>query len=102
MDTEQIPVPIELRSHERAQLEDFVPRLRERLEDAGRDDLLDTLDGFTLDAHDEGVFNTTEQWRTVIMELHRLKPEEGLRQWWLRRKLFKRLVDRVEALEGDD
>jgi hypothetical protein len=40
-----------------------------------------------------------DDWRQVVGSLGRLYDEEGLRVWWLRKKLVKRLRERLEQME---
>ena len=40
-----------------------------------------------------------DDWRAVVGGVARLRGEEGLRSWWFRKKLVKRLQARLEEME---
>lgn len=98
-------VPIELRTHERAQLEEYVPRLESKLRARDLEDQADTVRdfSFTLDATEEvaGQYASApaDDWESVVQYLNILRDEEGNRVWWLRKKLATRLARRLEEVE---
>lgn len=103
-------VPIELRSHEQKQLAEFIPRIEDSLRDSDLTDQADTVGdfSFTVDHTDEvaGKYASApaEDWAAVLQYLSILRPDEGLRVWWLQKKLSKRLQARLAEMdvEGDD
>jgi hypothetical protein len=106
-------VPIEIRSHEQQQLESMVPDVIESLERAELDTetieqahekLRDPTETFT--APDQSFYRylslPVDSWQTLIQELERVQGKEGHatnRVHYLRRKLFKRVRDRMEELQ---
>lgn len=103
-----INVPVELRSHEQFQLAEYVPKMEERLRERDLDEQADAVSDFTftVDATDDvaGQYASApaEDWEKVIQYLNILRPQEGLRVWWLRKKLAKRLARRLEEMEVEE
>lgn len=99
-------VPINLRSHERKQLDEFITRAIDLLEDRGLDEEAEDVREATI-IEDEGANTYSAEpsdWSAVIGSLRILRPEESLRSWWLRKKLAKRLsrrMDEIEDAEGE-
>ena len=100
MDVESdLSVPIEIRDHEYRQLIEYLPNAKQSYKAGDRDDeaatvstLIDTLS----DSSDKHVSFTVEQWRTCVSALNRC--EDGLRPWWLQKKVVNRLNERIENL----
>lgn len=100
---ESISVPLGLRTHERSQLDTFVDEIIATLRDLGLDDEADDIDDVTLtieDGHEERgltytATTTADEWRTLVAGLSNV---EGLKADWLRRKLAKRLAQKVDEL----
>lgn len=101
-------ITIEMRPNEKSQLEDFVPRIIEEYHDSGLDERAEALEDMVL-----GWVPTewearlgVEEWSTLISSLHVVRPDEGLRVWWLQKKLSRRLRQRINELgidiEDDD
>jgi len=114
-----VEVTIELRTHERAQLDEFVPRMVERLEAKGLDeeaedlcavDIIENLDETSPfhetareSAHDPTTYSAAPtEWATIIGALRVLREEEGLRSWWLRKKLARRLSRATDQLDPEE
>lgn len=95
-----LSVPIELRSHEREQLNEYLPEaeesyfMGERYEE--RDDVAVLIEQLS-DSSGKHVSFTVEQWRTCVSALSRV--DDGLRPWWLQKKVVNRLNERVEELQ---
>lgn len=99
---ESMTVTMPMRTQEQDQLERFVPEIIEYLEGIGLDSSASELDDVTFDLehNDEGrtrwlATTTADEWRTVISKLSNL---DGNDVDWLRRKLAKRLHDKVEEI----
>lgn len=95
-----LSVPIEIRDNEYRQLIEYLPNAKQSYEAGERDDeaaavstLIDTL----TDSSDKHVSFTVEQWRTCVSALSRV--EDGLRPWWLQKKVVNRLNERVDELQ---
>lgn len=102
---EDIGIPVPLRTQEKAQLERFVPSAVEYLEDIGLDAKAEQLDDveFVIEENDGGrtrwiATTTADEWRRVVSDLSNV---EGQDVWWLRKKLSKRVHDRIEAVRAD-
>jgi len=115
-DDTSINVPVKVRSHELQQAHDFIPRVAQRLRDIDADPAQEQADELEriYAEHVEGVerkFTEDDQafaayismpaddWRAVVGGVARLRGEEGLRSWWFRKKLVKRLQARLEEME---
>lgn len=113
-----INVPVRVRSNELAQAQNMTPRVVEKLRQVDAESVQERADDLEriYEEHIEGVehdyrgntdyieFAThlsmpAEDWRTFIGALSRLRDEEGLRVWWLRKKFVNRLEDRLEGME---
>lgn len=101
-DEQSVPaVDIGMRTHEKQQLEEMVPMAVEYMRDLGLDDEADKLDSVTLEfepEHEAFGFTYTvgaspEDWRTLVSNLGKIRHEESLRSWWLRKKLSSRLEE---------
>lgn len=92
-----IKVPIDLRTHERAQLTEFTEKLVDHFDgiDDRADDLREVRDRIA--EQDDTVFLTADQWSSLLQPMHD-RLDEGLRTWWLQRKLLGRLQDRQEEI----
>lgn len=109
-------VPIKVRTHELKQLHEMVPAARRHCEQAEMDEQADEItrvyDEHIANVEEAAGFDTSfrahvsmpaDDWRTTISSLGRVqRRDEGLRAWWLRKKLASRLRDRLEQLEDDD
>ena len=100
MDVESdLTVPIELRSHEREQLNEYLPQAKESYfmgeRYAARDDVAVLIEQLS-ESEGTHVSFTVEQWRTCVSALSRC--EDGLRPWWLQKKVVNRLNERIENL----
>lgn len=105
-----LEVPVQVRSHEQAQLEEWVPAVREHFEQADLNDqaaAIGAIEGEILawdgEREDEAFVRTLsltlENWQELVKGLERVQSEYGRnRVEWLRRKLFKRVRGRVEDL----
>lgn len=93
-------VPIQLRSHEEAQLESFVPRMVDRLNDMGVEAEAEDIENVELIDEGDGTFSAeVSEWTALLGGMRVLRDEEGLRSWWLRKKLSRRLMRIQEKLE---
>lgn len=117
-DDTSINVPVKVRTHELQQAHDFIPRVAQRLRDIDADPAQEQADELEriYAEHVEGVEATypkgsefaayismpADDWRAVVGGVARLRGEEGLRSWWFRKKLVKRLQARLEEMEGDE
>jgi hypothetical protein len=98
-------IPISLRSHEIDQLHEFVPKLVRRFmgRDTEQNDMASKADELerVYEEHIEGMGNALlmpiDDWRTLISSLSDV--DDGLRGWWLQRKLIRRLRDKSEELQ---
>lgn len=96
-------VPIELRSHEQAQLDEFVPRAADRLEDKGLDEEAQEVRDVDIIDNQSGTYSAEPtEWAAIIGALRTLRDEEGLRSWWLRKKLAQRLARRTEEIDPEE
>lgn len=107
-----INVPVKVRSHELNQLHEFFPDVRDGLQQAGLDEAAEAVDRI-YDEHVSGVTAAVsggpyaamvtmpaEDWKTTVRYIGRLsQTSEGLRAWWLQKKLVGRLDDRLEELD---
>jgi aminopeptidase N len=89
-------IPITVRTHEKAQLEDFVPRVEELFRESDLDEQADFLADLELVFENDTAYAAPRDWGRLIQHLTRLREEEGLRVWWLQRKLARRLRERVD------
>lgn len=95
-------VPIELRSHERSQLDDFIPRAVENLEDIGLDEEAEEVDDVDIIDNEDGTFSAeAEEWVAIISSLRTIYDDEGVRSWWLRKKLAQRVGRKANELSDD-
>lgn len=93
-------VPIEVRDHEYRQLVEYLPNARDSYLRGDRDDeaaAVGTLIDDLSDSSDEHVSFTVEQWQTCVSALSRC--DDGLRPWWLQKKVVNRLNERIEELQ---
>ena len=106
-------VPINVRSHEAEQLQEWTPKVEQTLRSVGRDDEADTIESiydehvseFETRAHSDTPYISmdADDWRALVRNLDRIDDDEGKnRVWWLRKKLVSRLRDRMEELEDDE
>lgn len=100
-----ISIPIDVRTHERKQLREFIPKIVSRYairatEDNDMESRADELNR-VYEEHIEGMGNALlmpiDDWRTIISELSEI--DDGLRGWWLQRKLIRRLREKSEELQ---
>jgi len=108
MGEKTVPVPINLRTHERSQLREFVSLLidgysehatdknnfDERVEEL--EDIHTDVQG--LESGDERLFLESDKWTTLLSSLTRLHNGTFNRAAWLQKKLHRRLEDRLEEL----
>lgn len=93
-------VPIELRSVEQSQLEEFTPRAADRLENKGLDEEAQEVRDAEIIDNGDGTYSAeTTEWSALIGALRTLRDGEGLRSWWLRKKLAIRLSSAVEEMK---
>lgn len=96
-------VPIELRSHERAQLDEFITRVVDILTERGLSNEAEEVENVDLIENGNGTFSAEpSEWATVVGGLRHLRDDEGLRTWWLRSKLAKRLNERISEIEAEE
>lgn len=96
-------VPLELRSTERTQLDEMIPNAIDRLREVGLDEEADELEDIDILSETNGKYYAeATEWASVISALRVLRDQEGLRSWWLRTKLARRLSETMEELEADD
>jgi len=101
MDDDTINVPIAVRSHEVAQLHEFVPEAIDQCRRTEMNDEADQLQCVVdeyLEPTDGYISMPADEWRTVVRNVHR-RTDSGLRSQWLQTKLLKRLRDRMEEME---
>lgn len=94
-----INIPVECRRTEVRQLKEMVPKAVERLDAAGKDDDAAALERI----HDEHITDLPDgkgtvsmpkdDWTSLVLGLDRV--DDGLRPWWLTRKLSTRVQDRL-------
>jgi hypothetical protein len=98
---DDINIPVDVRTHEAAQAREFALRSATDLRNAEQHERADTLERIyqqhLMDIEDS-ITMSADDWRTFISECRRLDRTEGLRCWWFRRKLAKRLDERMENL----
>lgn len=100
-------VPIEMRSHEQEQMETFLPEVEETLRERGLHEQADEIGNFTftLDATDDvaGQYASApaEDWEKVVQYLNIIRPNHGLKVWWLRKKLAMRLSERLAEVDAE-
>jgi hypothetical protein len=92
-------VPVDLRTHEVNQLQEMVPDAAQQLRETDVETLVE--DAETLErAYDEHLYGLdgpgvasmpADDWRAIVRNLDRA--DDGLRVWWLRKKLVDRLSD---------
>lgn len=96
-------VPIELRPTEMNQLEEFMPRVEAALSDKGLDDEAEEVSEATIINVAGNTYSAeATDWSAIIGGLRTLRDEEGLRSWWLRKKLAGRLSRKVSELDPDE
>jgi len=102
-----VPVPIDLRTHERSQLREFVPTLidgysEHATEENNFDERVEELEDIQTDVkglkEDERLFLDSDKWTTLLSSLTRLHNGTFNRAAWLQKKLHRRLEDRLEEL----
>lgn len=99
MEETGINVPINVRTHETQQLQTKVPSVIEDMQDADMD--TDEIER-VYDEHIAGLNGTgtvsmpTDDWQIINTRLARL---DNLHTRWLRKKLVRRLRERLEELE---
>lgn len=109
-----INVPIQVRSNELTQLHEWVPTLAGKLQQAELDERAEQMQriyeehiDITHTAADDPAIVTyvsmpAEDWRALIRESQRLTDERGVtRVNYLRRKLGRRLRDRMDEMDID-
>jgi len=97
-------VPIEVRSNETAQIQDYIQELYDALITAERDDVAEQITGFTFVGQDEHIVEAeTDTWFTFLRELKRLHDYDGRRRVdYLQSKLSRRVADKVSQVTNDD
>lgn len=102
-------VDVPLRTQEKQQLDKFVPMAVERLRDLGLGNEADDLDDVTIEIDETPTLRTRyvgyaepDGWRLIVRHLGKLRSNEGLQIWWLRKKLAKRVHDRIEEVVPDE
>jgi len=102
-----VPVPIDLRTHERSQLREFVPLLidgysEHATEKNNFDERVEELEDIYTDVEglngDKRLFLESDKWTTLLSSLTRLHNGTFNRAAWLQKKLHRRLEDRLEEL----
>lgn len=92
-------IPLELRTQERQQLDEYIPQAIETLRGRGLNDEADDVVGVTLIEEEDGRVSTTvDQWVSLLSSLRVI--DDGLRPWWLRKKLSQRLAKATDTLDG--
>lgn len=102
-----VEVDIPLRTQERDQLAEFHPQIIDHLNELGLDKEGEQVSDVELaieeapelDGYSYRGYAHAEEWRTLLSALQHLYDEETLRVRWLRKKLAKRLHDRVQEIE---
>lgn len=105
MDDTAINIPIDVRSHEQNQLTEFVPKLVTRFMNRQTEQMESKSDELNrvYDEHIEGMDGESylsmpiDDWRTLISSLSNV--DDGLRGWWLQKKLVSRLRDKLEDIQ---
>jgi len=99
-----VRIPIELRSNEQSQLDEYVPMSAEHLRDIGLDGEADSLDDVSLIDNEDGTFSAeATEWSSIIGGLRTLRDSEGVcRINYLRKKLAKRLSSKLEDFNVDE
>lgn len=98
-----VSIPIELASHEVKQLDEFIPRIEERLREIDLEDEADEISDATIVEEGGDVFSAkTKEWAAIIGGLRVLRGEESLRSWWLRKKLARRVSEKVAELDPEE
>jgi hypothetical protein len=102
-------VPIEIRTHEQAQLEEFLPQIQERFRESGLDEQADTIEAFefhlfeTDEVAGSWATASAQQWADILQYLTYARDIDNNRAWWLQQKLGERLQERLDEIElGDD
>ena len=107
-DKTSVPVPIDLRTHERSQLREFVPMLidgyeKHATEENNFTERVTELQNINKDIEglnsDERLFLESDQWTTLLSSLTRLHNGTFNRPAWLQKKLHQRLEDQLEVLQ---
>lgn len=100
-----INIPIDVRSHEQNQLTEFIPKLVTRFMNRQTEQMESKSDELNrvYDEHIEGMDGESylsmpiDDWRTLISSLSNV--DDGLRGWWLQKKLVSRLRDKLEDIQ---
>lgn len=97
-------LPINLRSNEKRQLDEMIPRAADLFEERELGDEAEELREATIVEEEEtGMYYAdVDDWRTIVSSLRVLRKEESLRSWWLRKKLAKRLSRKMDELEDEE
>lgn len=96
-----VRVPITLRPLERTQLDSMVPRVVDRLEELERYDEATKVENAEIHIDEDTAAAEPLTWATVVGGLEVLRQEDGLRIWWLRKKLSKRLQRKMDEMDID-
>lgn len=106
MEAGSVPIEVPLRTQERTKLERYVPQIVDYLEGIGLNEKAEELDdvAFTIEENIDGrtrwlATTTADEWRTVLADLSNL---DTTGVWWLRKKLAKRVHDRIDAVTEED
>lgn len=101
--SDPIRVPLPLRTHEKNQLDEYVPVMIEETRDLGLGETADELESMTLEiepaediAARHRAFATADEWRKLVSSLQYVS--DGLRPKWLRKKLALRLHTVLDEL----
>ena len=105
-----INVPVETRTHEVAQLHEFVPQMCGDLQEVGLDEAAaevqriydEHISGVTADDREDESFAAytsmpADDWQVLVRHMNRLRSDK--RAEWLQMKLVDRLRDRMEEME---
>jgi len=99
-------IPIEVRSNETAQMQDYIIELHEKLIAAERDELAEDVGGFAfIGVGDEQrkVEAETDAWFTFLRELKRLHDYDGRnRVGYLQSKLSRRVADTISDVTDSE
>lgn len=105
-------LPVKVRTHELEQVQTLLPKIRDELRQADKDEAADEVHRI-YDEHVEGkvpvypdgpefanyLSMPSEDWRMVIRYLNRERDDQPLRIHWLQTKLTDRIEARMEEME---
>jgi len=97
-DTKSVSVPLTVRPTEREQMQQWIPKVHERLTSVDLEERAETIEGFTFGP--DYVTAADDCWYTFLSELDRISDEVGTtRVEYAKRKWARRLDNRISEVK---